>query len=95
FRDRYENATEAERIYMAAMADLGDEPRPSAAIAEHMGRTLSQLSVARDGLIKKGLIYNPRDTLLDFTVPHFATFLRRIHPFDPLERPRRGRSRRT
>lgn len=91
FRDRYEKATEAERIYMAAMADLGDEPRSSAAIAARLGMQQRQVSVRRDGLIKKGLIYNPVDTDLDFTVPQFAAYMRRVHPFDPTERPSRGR----
>ena len=45
----------------------------------------------RAGLIEKGLIYNPVGSELDFTVPQFGPFLRRIHPFDPDERPSRGR----
>jgi hypothetical protein len=91
FRDRYNTATEAERIYMSAMADLGPSSHPSTEIAAHMGMTTKQLSVRRDSLLRKGLIYSPLDTQLDFTVPHFAQFMRRIHPFDPNERPRRGR----
>jgi hypothetical protein len=51
-------------------------------------------SVRRDGLLKKGLIYSRVDTQLDFTVPQFATFIHRIHPFDAAQRPRRGRPRR-
>jgi hypothetical protein len=43
------------------------------------------------GLLKKGLIYSRVDTELDFTVPQFATFIERIHPFDAAQRPRRGR----
>jgi AAA ATPase domain len=91
FRDRYEKATEAERIYMAGMAALGDEPRTSADIAARMGKRQAAVSVRRDRLIKKGLIYNPVDTALDFTVPQFAAYMRRVHPFDPDERPRLGR----
>jgi AAA ATPase domain len=91
FRDRYESCTEAERIYVAAMADIGDGPHSSSQIAAHMGRRLSDVSVRRDGLIKKGIIFNPADSDLDFTVPKFAEFVRRVHPFDPAERPRRGR----
>ncbi len=91
FRDRYEKATEAEKIYMAAMADLGDGSHSSAEIAAHMGMTQKGLSVRRAGLIEKGLIYNPVGAQLDFTVPQFAAYLRRVHPFDPHERPRRGR----
>jgi hypothetical protein len=91
FRDRYDTATEAERIYMAAMADLGPGSHSSADIAARMGLTVKTASVRRDGLLKKGLIYSRVDTELDFTVPQFATFIERIHPFDATQRPRRGR----
>jgi hypothetical protein len=94
FRDRYDKATDAEKIYMAAMADLGDGGHASRRIAEHMQMSQAQASVRRAGLLGKGLIYNPRDTDLDFTVPQFGAFMRRVHPFDPQERPRRGRPRR-
>lgn len=93
FRDRYEKATEAEAIYMAAMADLGDGRHTSTEIAAHMGMNQKELSVRRAGLIEKGLIYNPVGTRLDFTVPQFAAYLRRIHPFDRNQRPKRGRPR--
>ncbi len=91
FRDRYERATEAERIYMAAMADLGEGRNPSAEIARHMGKEQRAVSVRRDGLLKKGLIFNPVGSELDFTVPQFSVFMRRTHPFDPDQRPSRGR----
>ena len=93
FRDRYEKATEAESIYMAAIADLGDGPHSSAEVAAHLRMAQKELSVRRAGLIEKGLIYSPSGTLLEFTVPQFARYLRRIHPFDPSQRPRRGRPR--
>jgi len=38
-------------------------------------------SVHRDSLIKKGLIYSPEHGTVDFTVPHFAAFMRRRYPF--------------
>lgn len=94
FRDRYERATEAEKIYMAAMADLGDGRHPSTDVAAHMGMNQKELSVRRAGLIEKGLIFNPVGTQLDFSVPQFAAYLRRIHPFDQDQRPSRGRPRR-
>lgn len=94
FRDRYERATEAERIYMAAMADLGDGRHSSSEIANHLGMAPKELSVRRAGLIEKGLIFNPIGTQLDFTVPQFGLYLRRVHPFDATERPTRGRPRR-
>lgn len=95
FRDRYEKATEAEAIYMAAMADLGDGPHSSNEIAGHMLVSQQAVSVRRARLIDKGLIYSPVGAQLDFTVPQFARYLRRIHPFDPAQRPSRGRPRRS
>ena len=76
FGSRYERATPAEREYMRAMAVIGDEPVPTSAVAEELTRKPSSLSPARDGLIKKGLIYSSERGLIAFTVPHFGKFLR-------------------
>lgn len=76
FGSRYERATPAEREYMRAMASFGDEPVPTASVADELGRKPSSLSPARDGLIKKGLIYSAERGLVAFTVPHFGQFLR-------------------
>jgi hypothetical protein len=76
FGSRYERATPAEREYMRTMAVLGDEPVPTSAVAEELGRKPSSLSPARDALIKKGLIYSSERGLIAFTVPHFGKFLR-------------------
>jgi hypothetical protein len=76
FGSRYERATPAEREYMRAMAAIGDEPVPTSAVAEELGRRPSSLSPSRDGLIKKGLIYSSERGLIAFTVPHFGKFLR-------------------
>jgi hypothetical protein len=76
FGSRYERATPAEREYMRAMAQLGDEPVPTAQVAQELGRKPSSVSPARDSLIKKGLIYSSERGLIAFTVPHFGRFLR-------------------
>jgi hypothetical protein len=80
FGVRYERATPAERDYMSAMADLGedggDAPVSTADLARHLGRKPQSLSPARDGLIKKGLVYSGERGRVAFTVPHFGQFLR-------------------
>jgi hypothetical protein len=76
FGSRYERATVAEREYMRAMAATGDDPVPTSVVADELGRKPSSLSPARDGLIKKGLIYSSERGLIAFTVPHFGKFLR-------------------
>ncbi|WP_405178853.1 ATP-binding protein [Nocardia sp. NBC_01377] len=80
FGSRYERATPAEREYMRAMADLsGDEgPVATAAVATELGRKPASLSPARDGLIKKGLIYSAERGTIGFTVPHFGRYLRSV-----------------
>ncbi|MCE5287951.1 MAG: AAA family ATPase [Nocardiaceae bacterium] len=79
FGSRYERATPAEREYMRAMADLSgdDGPVSTANIAKHLGRKPASVSPARDGLIKKGLIYSAERGTIGFTVPHFGKYLRR------------------
>lgn len=83
FHVRFEKATPAERRYMSAMAALGDGPQNTGAVANKMSyRSRSSGSLHRDALIKKGLIYSPEHGAVDFTVPHFAAFMRRRYPFD-------------
>ncbi|WP_020574953.1 ATP-binding protein [Actinopolymorpha alba] len=80
FGSRYERATPAEREYMRAMAELGaelaDRPIPTSEVAVRLGRKPQSLSPARDGLIKKGLVYAAERGSVAFTVPHFGSFLR-------------------
>ncbi len=80
FGARYDRATPAERAYMTAMADLGlergDAAAATAEIAHHLGRKPQSLSPARDGLIKKGLVFSAERGSVAFTVPHFGKFLR-------------------
>jgi AAA ATPase-like protein len=81
FHVRFEKATPTERRYMSAMAALGDGPQHSGRVAVRMGyKSASGGSVHRDSLIKKGLIYSPEHGTVDFTVPHFAPFMRRRYP---------------
>ena len=80
FGARYDRATPAERDYMTAMADLGaanaDGAIATAEVARHLARKPQSLSPARDGLIKKGLVFSAERGSVAFTVPHFGRFLR-------------------
>jgi hypothetical protein len=80
FGARYERATPAERDYMRTMADLGadnnDRAVTTAEVAKALGRRPQSLSPARDGLIKKGLVFSSERGTVAFTVPHFGKFLR-------------------
>lgn len=83
FGARYDRATPAERDYMRAMAELGanndDGSVTTAQVAEALVRKPQSLSPARDGLIKKGLVYSSERGTVAFTVPHFGKFLRAQH----------------
>jgi hypothetical protein len=65
---------------MRAMAQLGAESGDGAVltadVAKALGRRPQSLSPARDGLIKKGLVYSSERGTVAFTVPHFGKFLR-------------------
>ncbi|WP_375486799.1 ATP-binding protein [uncultured Jatrophihabitans sp.] len=81
FGSRYERATPAEREYLRAMADVADPDAPdhavpTASVAEALRRPPQSLSPARDGLLKKGLVYSGQRGRIAFTVPHFGRYLR-------------------
>jgi hypothetical protein len=82
FKDRFESATDAEQRYLAVMANLGDPPRSTEAIAKAGYRARGSASMPRDSLLRKDLIWSPRRGLVDFTVPQFAQYIRRNHPLD-------------
>jgi hypothetical protein len=79
YRSRWERATPAQRDLLRAVATLGgDGPATVADIARSMGKgRTSDISVARNELIKKGLAYAPERGLLAFTVPGMHKFIER------------------
>lgn len=80
FAVRYRRCTGSERQYLRAMADLGEGPYAARDVAARLGKTLSGLSVMRDRLIKKGMIYSEEPGSIAFTVPLFDAYMRRVEP---------------
>ncbi len=81
FATRLQLASDTEQRYLAAMASLGDPPYRSADVARSYGaKDQRGVSVHRDNLIQKGLVWSPRRGQLEFTVPLFAEYLRDSHP---------------
>ena len=81
FGTRFQLATEAEQRYLAAMASIEGRPYRSSEIAHAYGaKDQRGVSIHRDGLIQKGLIWAPRRGQLDFTVPLFGEYLLDNHP---------------
>jgi hypothetical protein len=95
FRVRFDRATDLERAYLRAMAELGPEPQLAGDVARLLNRSSEQCGPTRAGLIEKGLLYTPSHGYAAFTVPHFDQFMRRSVPHltVPPVRPRRKRSK--
>lgn len=80
FRVRLDRATELQRAYLRAMAELGPEPHKAADVAAVLHRTSPQVAPTRAELINMGLLYTPEHGYAAFTVPHFDQFMRRAVP---------------
>ncbi|MFD1765293.1 AAA family ATPase [Sphingorhabdus buctiana] len=80
FRVRFDRMTPSEKLYLRAMADLGEGPYNSTTIAERLGRKPSSFGPVRASLVAKGMIYTPGYGQSSFTVPLFDAFMRRIMP---------------
>ena len=64
------------------MAELGDGPYKSGAVAAALGRRTTDVSVVRQRLLDKGLVYATEDYgHVDFTVPRFGEFMIRHMPY--------------
>ncbi|MBP2269300.1 hypothetical protein J3A64_004840 [Pseudarthrobacter sp. PvP004] len=77
FEARWQRATNAERLYLRAMAQDGDQPSATGQIAERLGKSTGKLAVIRSRLIAKGVIYAPEYGSIQFTVPGMAAFIAR------------------
>ena len=83
FRVRFDRLTPGEKMYLRAMADLGTGPYRSSDVAEKLSAKLSTLGPVRASLIKKGMVYSPAHGDMDFTVPLFDAYMRRVMPVFP------------
>ena len=94
FRVRLDRATEMQRVYLRAMAELGSDPQKAADVAQVINRTSPQVAPTRAELISMGLLYTPEHGYAAFTVPHFDRFMHRAMPelVVPEVRRRRGRN---
>ena len=84
FMVRFDRLTQSEKIYLRAMASLGDGIHRSGDIAQAMGRSVSSLAPTRSQLINKGMVWSPSHGDTAFTVPMFDEFMRRIMPEERL-----------
>lgn len=78
FKVRLDRLTPKEREYVAAMASIGSGPYRSADVAEKLGMPMQKLGPRRAKIINKGMIYSKAHGDIDFTVPMFDDYLRRV-----------------
>lgn len=81
FAVRLDRISELERVFLRVMADVsGPEAKPLAAIARGMGRSVNSLSMLRQSLIRKGVLFSAEVGTVSYTVPMFGAYMKRILP---------------
>lgn len=78
FGARYNRATKKEKEFLFAMLKCKHFPCSTSQVAKFMGKEQKQISPLRNHLMNKGLIYAPSLGEVDFTVPHFDRYLKRL-----------------
>lgn len=78
FSTRYNKSTKAEKTLLFAMASFDKFPCSTQKLAEKMGSTQGKISPIRNRLINKGLLYSPSFGEIDFTVPFFDKYIKRM-----------------
>ncbi len=86
FKVRFDKCTPKEREFIFAMVSCGELPCTVANVAQILNKDLKSISPIRARLINKGLIYATRYGEIDFTVPKFDEFLKRIKMNDDMDR---------
>lgn len=76
FGRRWAACTDQERALLSVMVSLGGEDVRRGAIADGMGRSTQEISVARANLIERGLIEAAGHGRLSFALPGFARYAR-------------------
>lgn len=79
FKVRYERCTKKEQEFLFAMVMCGELPCTIANVAHFMESSVKKISPLRATLIDKGLIYATGHGEVDFTVPQFDNYLRRVN----------------
>ncbi|OQB13744.1 MAG: cell division control protein 6 [Firmicutes bacterium ADurb.Bin193] len=78
FNARYSRTTQKEKEFLFAMEKCVKYPCLTSQVANYMNTTPKKISLFRNNLIIKGLIYSPSYGEVDFTVPQFDLYLKRI-----------------
>ncbi len=78
FAARIARIPASEVAYVQALASLGSGPHRSGEVASAAGKSTPQVAAFRDRLIAEGVIYAPRYGWVEFAIPHFDQYVRRV-----------------
>lgn len=81
FKVRYEKCSDGDKKFIFAMVKCGELPCTISNISKQLGKKGKSISPARAQLINKGIIYPVRYSELDFTVPEFSGFIKRLEEY--------------
>lgn len=82
FRVRYERCADSDKKFIFAMVKCGELPCTISNIAQNLHKTVTSISTTRAQLISKGIIYPIRYKELDFTVPEFSGYIKRLEEYN-------------
>ncbi len=85
FKVRFERCSEGDKQFLYAMVDCGKLPCTISNIAKQLEKEVPAISPTRAQLISKGIIYSTRYSELDFTVPDFDEYIRRLAEYKSRE----------
>jgi len=86
FRSRYERCSDMEKVFVFSMVKCGKLPCTISNISKHYGKNGKSISPTRAKLIDKGIIYSTKHGELDFTVPEFDGFIKRLGEYEEWKR---------
>lgn len=81
FKSRYERCAEGDKKFIFAMVKCEELPCTISNVAKNLHKSVNSISTARAQLINKGIIYPVRYKELDFTVPEFDSYIRRLEEY--------------
>ncbi len=82
FKVRYERCADSDKKFVFAMVKCGELPCTISNVAKNLHKNVNQISTTRAQLISKGIIFPIRYKELDFTVPEFSGYIRRLDEYE-------------
>lgn len=82
FKSLYERCSDMEKSFVFSMVECGELPCTISNVSKYIGKSGKSISTLRTKLIDKGIIYSTRHGELDFTIPEFDGFIKRLGEYE-------------